>query len=158
MTITREALTQAAATGQALSHLTAGQVWAAHKLCVPPERLQKPLASHIAALLDNVERKARREFFGGMTPNDTDEMISRAYDQTHPPFLRQPILEALREGMDTFFPGLKPAGYDDSGEAVYALADIAHALEVSEAELLQHAEQRGITDRIQRTPAPHRIH
>lgn len=158
MTITREALAQAATNGEALSHLTAGQVWAAHKLCVPPERLQKPLASHIASLLDNVERKARREFFGGVTTNDTDEMISRAYDQQHPPFLRLPILETLKEGMDTFFPALKPAGYDDNGEAVYALADLAHALEVSEAELLQHAEQRGLTDRIQRTPAPHRIH
>lgn len=157
MTITREALTQAATHGQPLDHLTAGQVWAAHKLCVPPERLQKPLASHIAALLDNVERKARREFFGGVTPNDTDAMISRTYDKQHPPFLRQPILETLREGMDTFFPGLKPAGYDDSGEAVYALADIAHALEVSDAELLQHAEQRGLADRIQGTPV-HRIH
>lgn len=59
--------------------------------------------------------------------------------------------------MDTFFPGLKPAGYDDSGEAVYALADIAHALEVSEAELLQHADQRGLTDRIQ-CQTVHRIH
>ena len=157
MIITREALTQAAATGQALSHLTAGQVWAAHKLCVPPERLQKPLASHIAALLENVERKARREFFGGVEHNETDAMISRAYDQQHPPFLRLPILETLKEGMDTFFPGLKPAGYDDSGEAVYALADLAHALKVSEAELLEHADHRGLTDRIQREPI-HRIH
>lgn len=158
MTITREALAQAATNGQALSHLTAGQVWAANKLCVPPERLQKPLASHIAALLDNVERKARREFFGGVEHNDTDAMIARAYDEQHPPFLRLPILETLREGFSEHFPALKPAGYDDSGEAVYALADLAHALEVSEAELLQHAEQRGLTDRIQRTPAPHRIH
>jgi len=157
MTITREALTQAATTGQPLDHLTAGQVWAAHKLCVPPERLQKPLASHIAALLDNVERKARREFFGSVIPDDTDAMISRAYNKQHPPFLRLPILEILKEGMDTFFPGLKPAGYDDSGEAVYALADIAHALEVSEAELLQHADQRGLTDRIQ-CQTVHRIH
>ncbi|HDZ49285.1 hypothetical protein LCGC14_0185210 [marine sediment metagenome] len=156
MAITREALAQAATNGQALSHLTAGQAWAAHKLCVPPERLQKPLASHIGALLDNVERKARREFFGGVKPNDTDAMISRAYDQQQPPFLRLPILETLKEGMDTFFPGLKPAGYD-SGEAVYALADLAHALEVSEAELLQHAEQRGLTGRIQRQTV-HRIH
>lgn len=158
MTITREALAQAATNGEALSHLTAGQAWAAHKLCVPPERLQKPLASHIAVLLENVERKARREFFGGVKPNDTDEMIGRAYDQQHPPFLRLPILETLKEGMDKFFPGLKPVGYDDNGEAVYALADLARALEVSEAELLQHADQRGLTDRIQRTQAPHRIH
>ncbi|MDP3535710.1 MAG: hypothetical protein Q8S08_10010 [Halomonas sp.] len=50
------------------------------------------------------------------------------------------------------------AGYDDSGEAVYALADIAHALEVSEAELLQHAEQRSMTEQLRATPAPHRIH
>ncbi|MDR5900441.1 hypothetical protein QC823_15870 [Halomonas vilamensis] len=66
MTITREALTHAAETGAGLDHLTAGQVWAAHKLCVPPTRLQKPLASHIATLLDNVERKARDAFFGGV--------------------------------------------------------------------------------------------
>lgn len=146
MTITREALAKAATTGQPLDHLTAGQVWAAHKLYVPPERLQKPLASHITALLDNVERKARRKFFGGVEHNDTDVMISHAYDKQHPPFLRLPILETLKEGMDTFFPGLKPAGYDDSGEAVYALADLAHALEVSEADLVDHAEQRGLTD------------
>lgn len=158
MTITREALTQAAATGQALSHLTAGQAWAAHKLCVPPERLQAPLTRHIALLLASIEQEARDAFFGGVTPNDTDEMISRAYDQQHPPFLRLPILETLREGFNEHFPELKPAGYDDSGEAVYALADIAHALEVSEAELLQHAEQRGLADRIQCQPAPRRIH
>lgn len=94
MTITREALTQAAAIGQALSHLNAGQVWAAHKLCVPPERLQKPLASHIAALLDNVERKARREFFGGVTPNDTDEILSRTYGQ-QPTFFASANLGSL---------------------------------------------------------------
>ncbi|MGP9629222.1 hypothetical protein ACT3TA_07255 [Halomonas sp. AOP42-C1-46] len=158
MTITREALTQAAVTGQALSHLTAGQVWAAHKLCVPPERLQKPLASHIAALLDNVERKARREFFGGVTPDDTDAMISRAYDQQHPLFLRLPILETLREGMNEHFPDLKPAGYDDQGQAVYALADIAQALDVPEDELLDHAEKQGMLDQIKQTPATHRVH
>jgi hypothetical protein len=158
MTITREALAQAATTGQALDHLTAGQAWAAHKLAVPPERLQAPLTHHITLLLASIEQEARDAFFGGMTPNDTDAMIARAYDEQHPPFLRLPILETLREGMNEHFPDLKPAGYDDSGEAVYALADIANALEVSEAELLQHAKQRGLTDRIQRTPAPHRIH
>lgn len=93
MTITREALAQAATNGQALNHLTAGQVWAAHKLCVPPERLQKPLASHIAALLDNVERKARREFFGGVKPNNTDEIFSRTYGQ--PPFFASANLGSL---------------------------------------------------------------
>lgn len=158
MTITREALAQAATTGQALSHLTAGQAWAAHKLAVPPERLQAPLTHHITLLLASIEQEARDAFLGGVKPNDTDEMISRAYDEQYPPFLRQPILETLREGMDTFFPGLKPAGYDDSGEVVYALADLANALEVGEDELLQHAEQRGLTDQIQRTPAPHRVH
>jgi hypothetical protein len=158
MTITRESLTQAATHGQPLDHLTAGQVWAAHKLAIPPERLQRPLASHIGTLLENVERKARRHFFEGVERGDTDTMIARAYDEQHPPFLRLPILETLREGMSEHFPDLKPAGYDDQGQAVYALADIAQALEVSEAELLRHAEQRGLTDRIQRTQAPHRIH
>lgn len=157
MTITREALTQAAVTGQALSHLTAGQVWAAHKLAVPPERLQAPLTRHITLLLASIEQEARDAFFGGITPNDTDAMISRAYDQQHPPFLRLPILETLREGFNEHFPELKPTGYDDQGEPVYSLADIAHALEVSEAELLQHADQRGLTDRIQRQTV-HRIH
>ncbi|MDR5900442.1 hypothetical protein QC823_15875 [Halomonas vilamensis] len=84
-------------------------------------------------------------------------MIGRAYDEQHPPFLRQPTLDTLREGMDKLFPGLKPAGVDDNGEKVYALADIAHALEVSEAELLEHAEQRGMTSQLQRQSV-HRIH
>ncbi|PJX15629.1 hypothetical protein CWI66_00625 [Halomonas sp. 141] len=158
MTITRESLSQAATHGQPLDHLTAGQVWAAHKLAIPPERLQRPLASHIAALLDNVERKARREFFGGVTPNDTDTMINRAYDEQHPPFLRLPILETLREGMSELFPGLRPAGYDDQGNPAYNLADIAQALDVPEDELLDHAEQRGMLDQIKTTPAPHRVH
>lgn len=157
MTITRETLTRAAETGAGLDHLTAGQAWAANKLSVPPARLKRPLASHIAVLLDNIERKARDAFFGGVERSDTDAMIARAYDEQHPPFLRQPILDALREGMGRCFPGLKPAGVDDNGESVYALADIAHALEVSEDELLQHAEQRGLTDRIQRQSV-HRIH
>ena len=158
MTITRESLTQAAATGQALNHLTAGQVWAAHKLCVPPERLQKPLASHIGTLLENVERKARALFFGGVERSDTDTMIARAYDEQHPPFLRLPILETLREGMSEHFPDLKPVGYDDQGNPVYSLADIAQALDVPEDELLDHAEQRGMLDQIKTTPAPHRVH
>ncbi|AYF33628.1 MAG: hypothetical protein VYB20_13115 [Pseudomonadota bacterium] len=158
MTITRESLTQAATHGQPLDHLTAGQVWAAHKLAIPPERLQRPLASHIGILLENVERKARRHFFGGVERSDTDTMIARAYDEQHPPFLRLPILEVLRQGMDEHFPDLKPAGYDDQGQAVYALADIAQALDVPEDELLDHAEQQGMLDQIKQTPAPHRVH
>ncbi|RUR27319.1 hypothetical protein ELY33_15575 [Vreelandella andesensis] len=158
MIITRESLTQAANSGQPLDHLTAGQTWAAHTLCVPPERLQKPLASHIAALLDSVERKARREFFGGIERGDTDAMVARAYDEQHPPFLRLPILETLREGMNEHFPELKPAGYNDQGQPVYALADIAQALDTSEDELLEHAEQRGMLDQLRKTPAPHRVH
>lgn len=156
--INHDAIKQAATTGQALSHLTAGQVWAAHKLDMPPERLQAPLTRHTTLLLAITEQEARDAFFGGVVPNDTDAMIARAYDEQHPPFLRLPILETLREGMATFFPDLKTAGYNDNGDAVYALADLAHALGVSEAELMQQAEQRGLTDRIQRTPAPHRIH
>lgn len=158
MTITREALAHAATTGQALSHLTAGQVWAAHKLAVPPERLQAPLTHHITLLLASIEQEARDAFFGGVAPNDADEMISRAYDEQHPPFLRLPILETLREGFNEHFPELKPTGYDDQGQAVYALADIAQALDVPEDELLDHAEQRGMLDQIKQTPAPHRVH
>lgn len=158
MTITRESLTRAATNGQPLDHLTAGQVWAAHKLAIPPERLQRPLASHIGILLENVERKARRAFFGGVEHGDVDKMIARSHDEQHPPFLRLPILETLREGLNEHFPDLKPAGYDDEGQPVYALADIAQALDVPEDELLDHAEQRGMLDQIQQTPAPHRVH
>lgn len=44
--VTRDALVQSDATGQALSYLAVGQVWAAHKLCVLLKLLMKPLASH----------------------------------------------------------------------------------------------------------------
>jgi dethiobiotin synthetase len=38
---------------------------------MPPERLEKPLAPHITALLENVERMAARRFFETTTPRQS---------------------------------------------------------------------------------------
>lgn len=155
-TITRHKLAQAAQEGVGIAHLTPGQAWAAWKVEIPPERLEKPLASHIAILLESVEQKARRLFFD-VAPNDVEAMISAAYDEQHPMFLRGPILETLREGMDEFFPSLKPCGVDDEGNAAYRLTDIAEALGATEEELLSHAEEKGLTDKL-RTGSVNPLH
>ncbi|WP_081135489.1 hypothetical protein [Halomonas sp. BC2] len=152
MTITRESLNQAATHGQPLDHLTAGQVWAAHKLAIPPERLQRPLASHIGTLLESVERKAQRRFFGDVAPGDAEAMIHRAHDEDHPMFLRLPILETLREGMNELFPDLKPSGVDEEGRQLFNLADLAEALGASEEDLLAHAEEAGFAVQLRTTP------
>lgn len=79
-------------------------------------------------------------------------MINRAHDEDRQMFLRGPILEALREGMEEFFPGLKPSGVDEEGRPVFKLADLAHALDTSEEALLAHAEKVGIADQLRTTP------
>lgn len=155
--ITREAIQQAASQGHGIGHLTPGQTWAAHRLAIPSERLQRPLAGHIAILLANTERVARERFFGGVQPGDTDEMIRRAHDDQHPPFLTHPLRETLSEGLAEHFPDLKPGGVDDDGNVVYRLADIAQALGVTEEELHREAERRGIADKIQSTSV-HPLH
>ncbi|MDZ7852333.1 MAG: hypothetical protein U5L98_06705 [Halomonas sp.] len=153
-TITRDTLAQAAQEGTGIAHLSPGQAWAAHRLAMPPERLEKPLAPHIAALLENVERMAHRRFFDDVAPDDAEAMIHRAYDEDHPMFLRGPLLETLREGMVEFMPGLTPSGVNDKGEAVYRLTDIAAALDVTEDELLARAEAMGLKDRLSTTIHP----
>ena len=155
--ITRNALANAAAQGIGIGHLTPGQAWAAHHLAMPPERLTRPLASHIAALLENVERLARRRFFDGAAKDDAEEMIKRAYDEDNPMFLRSPIMETLSDGMQEFFPGLKPSGVDEEGRPMFNLADLAQALGASEEDLLAHAEKMGITDQLRTTP-PNPLH
>ncbi|MBZ9568504.1 hypothetical protein [Modicisalibacter tunisiensis] len=151
-TITRDSLAQAAQEGTGIAHLSPGQAWAAHHLAMPPERLEKPLAPHITELLESVERLAQRRFFGDVAPGDAEAMIHRAHDEDHPMFLRLPILETLREGMSEHFPDLKPAGYDDQGNPVYSLADLAEALGASEEDLLAHAEEAGFADQLRTTP------
>jgi|SRR5690554_5154832 len=158
MTITRDTLTQAAQEGTSIAHLSPGQAWAAHHLAVPPEHLEKPLAPHIAVLLDSIEQKERRAFFGSIShPDDAEGMIQAAYDEQHPMFLRGPILETLREGMSEFFPGLKPSGVDDEGNPLFSLADIAQELGASEEDLLAHAEAMGLTNQL-RTDPPKPLH
>ncbi|MDN3553276.1 hypothetical protein QWY74_07345 [Halomonas almeriensis] len=156
-TITRASITEAAEQGRGIGHLTPGQTWAAHRLALPPERLEKPLAAHIAALLENIERMASRRFFDGVAPDDAETMIHRAHDEDHPMFLRAPILETLQEGMETFFPGLKPSGVDENGKPLFHLADVAQALDTSEEALLAHAEAEGIADQLRTTP-PNPLH
>lgn len=151
-TITRETLTQAAAHGLGIGHLSPGQTWAAHRLAMPPERLTRPLAPHIAALLDNVERMARSCFFDDVAPDDAEAMIQRAHDEAHPMFLRGPILETLHEGIEDFFPGLKPSGVDEEGRPLFNLADLSQALGASEEDLLAHAETMGIASQLRTTP------
>ena len=85
-TITRDSLAQAAQEGTGIAHLSPGQAWAAHRLAMPPERLEKPLAPHITELLESVERLAQRRFFGDVAPGDAEAMIHRAHDEDHPMF------------------------------------------------------------------------
>lgn len=54
--------------------------------------------------------------------------------------------------MGECLPGLKPAGVNEKGEAVYHLADIA-ALETTEEALLAHAEAMGMQDALSTAPA-----
>ncbi|WP_299310835.1 hypothetical protein [uncultured Halomonas sp.] len=156
-TITREALADAACRGVGIAHLTPGQAWAADSLSLPPERLSLPMASHIAALLENIERKVTREFFASADRDDAESIIRVAHDEAQPMFLRAPILETLREGMVECLPGLTPSGVNDKGEAVYRLADIADALDVPEEELLARAEAMGLKDRMEAGPV-HPLH
>lgn len=158
MTITRDSLARAAREGTGIDHLTPGQAWAAHSLTLAPAMLATPLASHIAVLLDSLEQKARRNFFGSTShPEDTEGMVQAAYDEQHPMFLRGPILEKLQEGFAEHFPGLKPSGVDEAGQPLFHLADLAHALNASEQDLLAHAEDAGFADQLRTTP-PNQLH
>ncbi|MGC3873805.1 hypothetical protein ACPF7Z_11105 [Halomonas sp. GXIMD04776] len=146
MTITREALAQAARQGAGLAHLSPGQAWAAHDLGLSPESLQAPLSPHLAVLLERKECMARRAFFDPVAPDDAEAMIRQAHDETHPMFLRGPILETLREGMSELYPGLKPTGVNDDGQPLYNLANLAEVLGASEDDLLDMADEKGIRD------------
>lgn len=156
--ITRDSLAQAAQEGTGIAHLSPGQAWAAHRLAMPPERLEKPLAPHIAALLENVERMAARQFFASADRDDAESIIRVAHDEDHPMFLRAPMLEEMRQGMVECLPGLTPSGVNDKGEPVYRLADIAAALDVPEEELLARAEAMGMKDQLSTTPQVHPLH
>lgn len=157
-TITRDALAQAAQEGTGVGYLTPGQAWAANHLALPLEHLEKPLAPHIAVLLESIEQKARRAFFGSIShPEDAEGMMQAAYDEQHPMFLRGPILETMREGFKEFFPDLRPSGVDEEGRQLFNLADIAVALGASEEDLLAHAEDAGIADQLRTTP-PNPLH
>lgn len=68
--ITRDSFAQAAQEGTGIAHLSPGQAWAGHRLTMAPERLSLPPAPHIAALLENIERKVTREFFAGADRDD----------------------------------------------------------------------------------------
>ncbi|MBW6390208.1 hypothetical protein [Billgrantia antri] len=157
-TITRNSLAQAAQEGTGIAHLSPGQAWAAHRLAMPPERLEKPLAPHIAALLENVERVAARKFFASTDRDDTESIIRVAHDEAQPMFLRAPILQTLRQGMVECLPDLTPSGVNDKGEPVYRLAKIAAALDVPEEELLARAEAMGLKDKLSTTPHVHPLH
>lgn len=156
--ITRDSLAQAAQEGTGIGHLSPGQAWAAHRLAMPPERLEKPLAPHIAALLENIERKVTREFFASADRDDVDSIIRVAHDEDQPMFLRAPMLKEMRQGMVECLPGLTPSGVNDKGEPVYRLADIAAALDVPEEELLARAEAMGLKDQLSTTPQVHPLH
>lgn len=155
--INHDTIKQAAESGTGLDHLTPGQAWAAHEASVNPKHLHQPMRHSMILLLASVEQKARQAFFGGVERGDTDEMISRAYDEQHPMFLRAPILETLQEGMEKFFPDLKATAVDDEGKAVYRLDHIAKALGATEDELLALAEEKGVDNRLQTKPI-HTLH
>lgn len=156
-TLTRNAIAEAVENGTGLAHLTPGQTWAAHHLKLSPEQLQPPILPHIAVLMERTVDMARRHFFEGVAPDDTDTMIQRSYNEAHPMFLRGPILETLKEGMGQCFPDLKPSGVDQAGRQLFHLADLARVLGVSEEALLAHAEKVGMTGQLNTTP-PNPLH
>jgi hypothetical protein len=151
-TITHETMTQAAAHGLGIGHLSPGQTWAAHIIGIPADRLQEPMEPIVREALADVERVARSQFFDDVAPDDAEAMIQRAHDEAHPMFLRGPILETMHEGMAKFFPSLKASGVDEEGRPLFNLADIAQALGASEEDLLAHAETMGIADQLRTTP------
>jgi|25BtaG_2_1085352.scaffolds.fasta_scaffold00029_46 hypothetical protein len=155
--INHDTIKHAAECGAGLDHLTPGQAWAAYSASVKPKHLRQPMRHSMILLLASVEQKARQAFFGGVERGDTDEMIYRAYDEQHPMFLRGPILETLQEGMETFFPDLKPTGVDDDGKTAYRLDHIAKALGATEEELLALAKEKGIEDQLKTKPI-HTLH
>jgi len=144
--ITPEALATAAESGEGIAHLSPAQAWAAWKLAMPAERLQRPLARHVLVLLANVDRKASRAFQRAVA--SPDAMIAAAFDDRHPPYLRRPVQAELRRGMAECFPGLRPTGRDAAGNALYNLADLAAVLGTTEGEIIDHAEREGIADLI----------
>lgn len=146
-TITSASLANAANQGEGIAHLSPGQAWAANKLKMPPNALADPLPSHTAAILDNIDRRERQRF-AAACPNP-DAMIQAVYDERHPAYLRQPVLEKLSEGMRHCFPDLKPAGIDTrTGKPVYHLSDLAKALDTTEDELDSLAAQHGMQNTI----------
>lgn len=156
-TINRDALTQAAQEGTGIEYLTPGQAWAADHLALALEHLEKPLALHIAVLLESIEQKARRAFFDPIGRDDAEAMIQAVYDEQHPMFLRGPILKTLRDGFNEFFPGLKPSGVNENGSPLFNLAGLAKALDADEDDLLAHAEKAGFADQL-RTMPPNPLH
>ena len=157
MTITIEALAQAAREGTGIAHLTPAQAWAAHHLNLALEHLEQPMAYHIEILLASQDQHARKAFFESAEKDDAEAMIAAAYDERHPMYLRQQILDVLQEGFEEFCPGLKPTGVDSEGNAMFSTADLAKALDIPEEELLADIERRGWSDRLG-TKAVHPIH
>mgnify|MGYP001392675789 CR=1 FL=1 len=157
MTITIDALAQAAENGTGIAHLTPAQAWAAHHLNLALEHLEHPLAYHIEILLASQDQHARKAFFESAEKDDAEAMIAAAYDDRHPMYLRQQILDVLQEGFEEFFPGLKPTGVDSEGKEVYSSTDLAKALDIPEEEILADIERRGWGDMLG-TKAVHPIH
>ncbi|EWH03233.1 hypothetical protein [Halomonas sp. BC04] len=54
--LTKQALQQAASNGVGAGCLSPSQAWAAWKLAIPVERLQRPLPARVVAVLDRVSR------------------------------------------------------------------------------------------------------
>lgn len=155
--ITRDLLAQAAHEGTGIEYLTPSQAWAADHLALALEHLEKPLAPHIAVLLESIEQKARRAFFDPIGRDDAEAMIQAVYDKQHPMFLRGPILETLREGFNELFPGLKPPGVDENGSPLFNLSDLTKALGADEDDLLAYAEEAGFAEELRTTP-PNPLH
>jgi hypothetical protein len=61
-----------------------------------------------------------------------------------PPEISELIGQASLQASSEYFPDLKPAGFDDTGQPVYTLRDLADSLGISEEEARLHMD--GIED------------
>lgn len=55
-----------------------------------------------------------------------------------PPEISSLISQASLQASSEYFPALKAAGFDESGQPLYTLHDLAASLGITEAEALQH--------------------
>tara|TARA_R110000796_G_scaffold227446_1_gene344214 strand:- start:1213 stop:1671 length:459 start_codon:yes stop_codon:yes gene_type:complete len=139
-------LTNAARNGGGYRHLTPAQAWNADTQGFTPEQLTHPLPPLLTLIFGLAEHKQRADF--DEPANDPRAMFNAAFDEAHPPYVRLPVLQQLREGVMNHFLGLAPSGVDYSNYGRFNLAEVAYIFDTTEDELLELAEATGTAGRL----------